>query len=305
MITPSSVPKAMEELYKQNLSKATHKTGRLFLFAGDQKIEHLNADFHGFAPEAADPEYMFVLAGQIRIGVFAAQLGLIARYGAAYRDVPFLVKMNGKTNLVGLDIDDPMSYPLSTVADVVRLRDEHKLKIYGVGMTVYLGSRYEGQMLAAAARLVLDAHAQGLLCVLWMYPRGKAVKNERSEAIIAGAAGVAHALGADFVKVNPPVNDQGEALPELLLQATMAAGMTRVICSGGASVDPKEFLTTLHGQLHTGETRGVAIGRNIYQKSQLEAEAFCAAVALLVYDNADLDVALNKLTTWSRHDRHN
>ena len=302
MITPSSVHKAMEALYKENLLKATHRTGRLFLFAGDQKIEHLNADYHGFAPEAANPEYMFVLAGNTRIGVFAAQLGLIARYGAAYRDVPFLVKMNGKTNLVGLDIDDPMSYPLATVADVVRLRDEHKLRVYGVGMTVYLGSRYEGQMLAQAARLVLDAHAQGLICVLWMYPRGKAVKNERSEAIIAGAAGIGHALGADFVKVNPPINEQGDALPELLLQATTAAGSTRVVCSGGASVDPKEFLTMLHEQLHTGQTRGVAIGRNIYQKSQRDAEVFCEAVASLVYDNVDLAVALDKFERGVRHE---
>ncbi len=295
MIVPSSVPKAMEARYLQNLSTATRRTGRLFLFAGDQKIEHLNDDFYGTAPEAEYPDYLFTLAGQTRIGVFATQLGLIARYGAAYRHIPFLVKMSAKTNLGGLEHDDPMSYPLATVADVVRMRDEHKVNILGVGMTIYLGSRYEGQMLASAARLVLDAHAQGLICVLWIYPRGKAVKNERSESIIAGAAGVAHALGADFVKVNAPINEQGDAAPELLLQATRAAGTTRVICSGGSSIDAKDFLTTLHGQLHRGETAGAAIGRNVYQKSQRQAESFCEAVASLIYDNADLESAISKL----------
>lgn len=295
MVVPSSVPRAMEELYKQNMAKATHGTERLFLFAGDQKIEHLNADFHCHVPEAEDPEYLFKLASTSRIGVFATQLGLVARYAAVYKQIPFLVKMNAKTNIAGLEHDDPMSYQLTTVADVVRMRDEHNVSILGVGMTIYLGSRYEGQMLAHAARLVLDAHAQGLFCVLWIYPRGKAVKHECSEAIIAGAAGVAHALGADFVKVNPPVNDQGEALPGLLLQATRAAGNTGVVCSGGSSIEAKDFLATLHAQLHEGKTAGAAIGRNVYQKSQQQAEAFCEAIACLIYDNAELGVALGKL----------
>ncbi|MBM3892802.1 aldolase [Candidatus Dependentiae bacterium] len=295
MVIPCSVPKTIEKLYNQNIVKATHGTDRLFLFAGDQKIEHLNADFHGCALEAEDPEYLFKIASTSRIGVFATQLGLIARYGCRYKEIPYLVKMNAKTNIASLQHDDPMSYQLTSIADVVRMRDDHNLTILGVGMTVYLGSRYEGQMLAQAARLVLDAHAQGLMCVLWMYPRGKAVKQERSEAIIAGAAGVAHALGADFVKVNPPINEDGEPLPGALLQATTAAGNTGVVCSGGSSTDAKAFLTTLHAQLHEGKTAGAAVGRNIYQKSPQQAVAFCEAIASLIYDNADLERALGKL----------
>ena len=289
------MPKTMEKLYKQNIAKATHGTNRLFLFAGDQKIEHLNVDFQGCAPEAEDPEYLFKIASTSRIGVFATQLGLIARYGCRYKEIPYLVKMNAKTNIAALEHDDPISYQLTSIADVVHMRDGHSLNIIGAGMTVYLGSRYEGQMLAQAARLVLDSHAQGLMCVLWMYPRGKAVKQERSEAIIAGAAGVAHALGADFVKVNPPIDEDGESLPGALLQATTAAGNTGVVCSGGSSIDAKAFLTSLHAQLHEGKAAGAAVGRNIYQKSPQQAVAFCEAIASLVYDNADLERSLEKL----------
>ena len=43
-----------------------------------------------------------------------------------------------------------------------------------------------------------------LSLVLWIYPRGKAVPDEKDPDLIAGAAGVALCLGADFVKVNPP-----------------------------------------------------------------------------------------------------
>ncbi len=294
MMVPCSVPKTMVERYKQNLAQATHNTQRLFLFAGDQKIEHLNADFRG-TPEAQLPAHLFAIASKARIGVFATQLGLIARYGSAYPTIPYLVKINAKTNLVGLDIDDPNSCDLVTIDDVIRLRDQSNLSILGVGMTIYLGSRYEGSMLARAARLVLDAHQHGLLCVLWVYPRGKAVKNERSEDIIAGAAGVAHALGADFVKINPPLTEHGELSSKLLQQAAQAAGNTGVLCSGGSLIEATAFLKILHEQLHIGGTDGSAVGRNIYQKKLPEAIAFCDAIARLVYDNADLATALQKI----------
>jgi fructose-bisphosphate aldolase/6-deoxy-5-ketofructose 1-phosphate synthase len=290
MMVPCSVPKAMAERYKQHMSKATHNTERLFLFAGDQKIEHLNADFK----QVENPEHLFVIASKARIGVFATQLGLVARYGAKYPAIPYLIKMNAKTNFAGLEIDDPMSYDLTTVADIVRFQQQTNLSILGVGMTIYLGSKHEGQMLASAARLVLEAHQHGLLVVLWVYPRGKAVKQERSEDTIAGATGVAHALGADFVKVNPPQTDQGVQAAELLQQAVNAAGNTGVLCSGGSLVAEKDFLKTLHAQLHVGAA-GVAVGRNIYQKSLPQAVAFCDAIASLIYDNTDLVRAEEKV----------
>ena len=40
------LPEAREE-YIENYLKATRGTGRLMLFACDQKIEHLNKDFYG------------------------------------------------------------------------------------------------------------------------------------------------------------------------------------------------------------------------------------------------------------------
>ena len=40
------MPEARDE-YITNYLKATRETGRLMLFACDQKIEHLNKDFYG------------------------------------------------------------------------------------------------------------------------------------------------------------------------------------------------------------------------------------------------------------------
>ena len=43
--TPLSVPKNKVSEYKKNWQRATGKSGKLLLFAGDQKLEHLNDDF--------------------------------------------------------------------------------------------------------------------------------------------------------------------------------------------------------------------------------------------------------------------
>ena len=49
------MPEARDE-YITNYLKATRETGRLMLFACDQKIEHLNKDFYGEGIDIADLE---------------------------------------------------------------------------------------------------------------------------------------------------------------------------------------------------------------------------------------------------------
>jgi fructose-bisphosphate aldolase/6-deoxy-5-ketofructose 1-phosphate synthase len=276
--------------YEKNMSVATHDTGRLMLFAGDQKVEHLNSDFFGenISGDDADPEHLFRIASKSRIGVFATQLGLVAKYGNDYKDVPYLIKLNSKSNLVKEDAQDPRSFSWYSVDDVVRFKETSRLNILGVGYTVYSGSLDEGYMLYEAAQAVFRAHQHGLLTVLWMYPRGKSVSDEKSPHLVAGAAGVACCLGSDFTKVNYPKPKEGNRA-EALREAVVAAGRTKLICAGGGSIDVKEFLQTLHDQLHISGTAGNATGRNIHQKSLDEAVRFANAVSALTYDNKSVD----------------
>ena len=289
---PLDVPPEEQERYRENYQTITHGTGRLMLFAGDQKIEHLNDDFagEGIHPEDADPEHLFRIANRGRIGVFATQLGMIARYGGGYRDVPYLVKLNSKTNLVGTSQRDPLSSELHHVRQAVDLRDRTGLSILGVGYTVYLGSEYEPMMLYQAAQIVNHAHQNGLVTVLWMYPRGKAVKDERDPHMVAGAAGVAAALGSDFAKVNPP-KVSGSLDATLLREAVAAAGRTAVVCAGGSQASVPEFLQQLHDQIHIGGTVGNATGRNIHQRSLDEAVRFCNAISAITLDDVSVDEA--------------
>jgi fructose-bisphosphate aldolase/6-deoxy-5-ketofructose 1-phosphate synthase len=211
---------------------------------------------------------------------------LISQFGRDYPEVPYLVKLNSKTNLVKTDQQDPLSPQLIDVEQVVEFKNSSGLEILGVGYTVYLGSEFEHIMLREAAQAVYKAHQHGLITVLWIYPRGKAVKDEKDPDLIAGATGVAACLGTDFVKVNAP-KKAGMDSAEILKQAVRAAGKTRVICAGGSSTDPRAFLQGLRDQISVAGASGNATGRNIHQKSFEEAVRMCNAItAITVYDKS-------------------
>jgi DhnA family fructose-bisphosphate aldolase class Ia len=293
IMVPLDVPEDAAQRYIDNYLLITKGSGRLMLFAGDQKVEHLNHDFYGegIHPDDADPEHLFRIAGQAKVGVFATQLGLISRYGMDYRHVPYLVKLNSKTHLVKSSQADPFSNQWFDVHDVIAFRDNSGLHIPAVGYTIYLGSEYEADMLQQAAQIVVDAHHYGLITVLWIYPRGKAVADEKDPHLIAGATGVAACLGSDFVKVNYP-KKEGRESSELFKEAVLAAGRTKVVCAGGSSVDVHEFLQRLHDQIFVSGASGNATGRNIHQKSLKEAVRMCHAVYAITVEEKSVKEAM-------------
>ena len=293
VIIPLDVPKAMRETYVKNYMEITKGSGRLILFAGDQKVEHLNDDFYGegVPEDDADPEHLFKIASKAKIGVFAAQLGLIARYGMDYKDVPYLVKVNSKTNLVETSQADPFSNLWYDMDQVVQFKENSGLNILGVGYTIYLGSEFEAEMLVQAAQVIYDAHQHGMLSVLWIYPRGTAVKDEKDPHLIAGATGVGACLGTDFVKVNYP-KKEGAKSAEIFKEAIKAAGRTRVVCAGGTSDEGEAFLKKLYEQIHISGAMGNATGRNVHQKPLDEAIRMCNAVYALTVEDASVEKAL-------------
>ena len=173
---PADVMPESRDEYIANYLTATRGTGRLMLFACDQKIDHLNKDFYGEGIDIADakPEHLFEIGRQGVCGVLAGQRGLIAQYAADYPEINYLVKMNSKTNIVPGSQDDPYSPQLYDLDAVLAMR-EAGVNVVGIGYTIYLGSEYESTMMAEAGELIAQAHANGLLVVLWIYPRGKAV----------------------------------------------------------------------------------------------------------------------------------
>ena len=293
---PLDVPADMREKYIENYNLITKGSGRLMLFAGDQKMEHLNDDFCGadIPADDADPEHLFRIASQGKVGVLAVQLGLLSRYAMDYPDIPYLVKMNSKTHLVGVSQKDPTSRQLWNVAQVAEIAEDYNIKIPAIGYTIYLGSENEAEMLTEAAELINDAHFHGMVTVLWIYPRGKAVKDEKDPHLIAGAAGAALCLGSDFVKVNAPKKD-GKSDAALLQEAVKAAGRTKLVCAGGSTTSEEKFLEELYKQIHVGGASGNATGRNIHQKPLAEAVKFCNAIYAITVENKSLEEALQIL----------
>ncbi|QSR87532.1 aldolase [Candidatus Methylacidiphilum infernorum] len=289
---PLDVPESKKDDYRRIFFEVTQGSGRLMLMAGDQKVEHLNDDFfgEGIAPDDANPEHLFRIASRARIGAFATQLGLIARYAMDYSNIRYIVKLNSKTHLVKTAQRDPLSLLWLDFEQLDYFIQTKSIPIVGIGYTVYPGSEYEPQMLREAARLVFEAHQRGLIAIIWSYPRGRAVSNETDPHLIAGAAGLAACLGADFVKVNPPKVKEGD--PHVALrEAVAAAGRTRLICAGGKEIGVKDFLTQLYGQIHIGGAFGNATGRNIHQKPLNEAIAFCNAISAITFDGVSVEEA--------------
>jgi fructose-bisphosphate aldolase/6-deoxy-5-ketofructose 1-phosphate synthase len=126
-----------------------------------------------------------------------------------------------------------------------------------------------------------------------MYPRGKAVPEEKDPHIVAGAAGVALCLGSDFAKVNYPnrkgMNEKQRA--ESFKEAIKAAGRTKIITSGGSSRDVKVFLQETYDQIHISGASGNATGRNIHQKSFEEAVRMTNAISAITLGNKDVNFA--------------
>jgi len=297
---PLTVPKNKEKEYVKNFKIANHNTGRLMMFAGDQKVEHLNDDFYskGIPDEVADPEHYFKIANKAHIGVFASQLGLISKYGRDYSNIPYLIKMNSKTNLLTEKYKDPFGNIWLDLKEVIEFKKQSGLNILGVGYTIYIGSWYESDMFRQAAQLVHEAHKHGLITVLWMYPRGQAVKNGNDLHLIAGGSGVAVCLGADFVKVNYPYSDDRKKTNNNFSEVIKAAGRTGVICVGGSKQKPKDFLQSLYDQIHISKAVGNATGRNIYQRKLDESIRMANAIsAISLYNysvNDAYDIFLGK-----------
>jgi fructose-bisphosphate aldolase/6-deoxy-5-ketofructose 1-phosphate synthase len=284
---PYDVPKAKRAEYLKNWKIATHGTGRLFMYACDQKVEHLNDDFVGAGIDAsvADPKHYFEIAKKAHIGVLGSQLGLIARYADICPKVPFLIKANSKTNLIKKSERDPFSNRWLPMDDVIKFKKNSGLDVIGVGYTVYIGSEFESESFGQAARIIYDAHQEGMLAVIWIYARGKAIKNETDLHLLAGGAGVAVCLGADFVKISYPYDKPTVETAKKFREVVTAAGRSKVIPIGGAKMPEKKFLQQIHNQIHISGTGGIAVGRNIYQRPLDEAIRMADAVAAVVlYD---------------------
>jgi fructose-bisphosphate aldolase/6-deoxy-5-ketofructose 1-phosphate synthase len=290
VIVPGDVPKAVKDVYIENYLKITKSTGRVLVFVGDHKILYLNDAFYGpnISKEDADPEHMFKIASKANLGCFVSQPGLISRYAQKYPDVPYLVKMNAKTKMSPKLEKEQVGGVLGAIEQIVAMR-KTGINVLGIGFNLYIGGKYEHIMMKQAAEFAYQAHRHGLIAMLWsvLIPKGGIDVNNPHN--VAGAAGVAAALGYDFVNLRfaPKTPEELDKFEEVVL----AAGNCKVYCRGGEFVDAKVFLERVWDQINIAKVGGCGVGRNIHQRSEDEAVRLCNALACVTYGGDDVKIA--------------
>ena len=226
--------------------------GKAMYLAYDQGLEHRpESDFND---KNVDPLYVLNIAEKGKYEGVVFHKGIAEKYGKEIRKskVPLILKLNGKTKLVK---GEPKSAMIASVADAVRL------KASAVGFTIYIGSKYEEEIIEEFVGVQREAHRKGLPVIAWIYPRGGKVKNDVSRENMVYATRTGLEVGADIVKIKygGNVND--------LKWAVKSAGRCKVVIAGGVKKNPKDFLKQVKDIKKAGAS-GLAIGRNVWQAKE-------------------------------------
>jgi class I fructose-bisphosphate aldolase len=265
-------------------------TGRLVILPVDQGFEHGPARSFAVNPPAYNPSYHFRLAIEAGCNAYAAPLGFIEAGAAEFAgEIPVILKINDHDLLH--DEKDPLSAVTGSVKDAVRLG------CVAVGFTIYPGSSNAQTMYQQCREMVSEAKANGLVAVVWSYPRGSDISKEGETAIdvVAYAAQIAAQLGAHVIKVKPPTQhiEQPEAkkvyekigvpistLSERVRHVVQSAfdGQRIVIFSGGATKENDETLYDEYRAIRDGGGFGSIIGRNSFQRQKSHALEFLSTV---------------------------
>jgi class I fructose-bisphosphate aldolase len=224
-----------------SLRKITTRGKALYL-AYDQGIEHGPKDFKG---KNISPRYILDIAKKGKFNGVILQKGVAEKYYKKGKDIPLIIKLNGKTSLVK---GDPLSLQNCSVQEAV------KLGAKAVGYTIYIGSKHEAQMLKEFGEIEELAHmTYKIPVIVWVYPRGEGVKVNTDT--IAYGARVGLEVGADIVKVK---------YAKKFRKVVDFAGECKVVCAGGSKRRDRDVLHECKGVMDAGAI-GMAIGRNIWQ----------------------------------------
>jgi class I fructose-bisphosphate aldolase len=286
----SDCPGTLANLHRMLMTGRLAGTGKMVILPVDQGFEHGPARSFAPNPEGYDPRYHFQLALDAGCNAYAAPLGFIEAAAAEFAgQIPLILKVNNSDSLSKLG-GGPVSAITSSVKEAIRLG------CAAVGYTIYPGSDARNAQLQDLRELTQEAKANGLVVVVWSYPRGTGVSKEGETAvdIAAYAAQIAAQMGAHVIKVKPPKElvEHPEAkkvyekyqipiktLPERVRHVIQSAfnGRRIVIFSGGEAKGTEEVLAEVKG-IAEGGAFGSIMGRNAFQRPKAEALKLLEAV---------------------------
>lgn len=186
-------------------------TGFVSILPVDQGIEHSAGASFAKSPACFDPEHLVTLAIEGGCNAVASTLGVLGMVARKYaHKIPFLVKLNHNELLTYPNKFDQTRYG--------SVRQAFEMGAVAVGATVYFGSDEATRQLDEVSEWFEEAHALGMVTVLWCYLRNNAFKKDGVDYHnSADLTGQANHLGvtvqADIIKQKLPTNNRGyEAL---------------------------------------------------------------------------------------------
>ena len=281
----SDNPGTLTNLYRLLNYGRLAGTGRLVILPVDQGFEHGPARSFAPNPPAYDPRYHFSFTIETGCSAYAAPLGFLEAGAAEFAgQIPLILKANNHDVLQ--DEKDPIGAQTASVADALRLG------CIGIGYTIYPGTAPRRLQYEQLRALALEAKANGLVVVVWSYPRGATLSKDGETAldVTAYAAHLAAELGAHIIKVKLPTDFLEQPAAKQVYEkyeiprATLADrvrhvvqstfdGRRIVIFSGGALVaDDNEILEEACA-IRQGGGFGSIIGRNTFQRERTAALA--------------------------------
>jgi class I fructose-bisphosphate aldolase len=230
------------------LFKKLVKGDRALFLAYDQGLEHGPTEFND---KNVDPNYIIEIAKKGKYDAVIFQKGIAEKYQKEIKKsrVPLIVKLNGKTNLYK---GEPMSEQLCTVEEAISLGAS------AVGYTIYVGSKYEDDMLKEFENIQREAHKASIPAIAWIYPAIKDAKGEQADNLMAYCARIGLEIGADIAKIKYTGNS------EVLKWAVKSAGRCKIVVAGGVKTDEKNLLKNIK-EIKDSGALGLAIGRNIWK----------------------------------------
>lgn len=281
----SDNPGTLRNLYRILMQGKLGGTGKMAILPVDQGFEHGPARSFAPNPPGYDPAYHVKLAIDANLNAHAAPLGSMEIIAKEYAgQIPLILKANSHDVLD--KCSDPAPAMTASVEDAVRLGCS------AIGFTIYPGSTYFKQMYEEVSSMALEAKIEGLVVVIWSYPRGSGLskKGETAIDVVAYAAQIAAQLGAHFIKVKPPTEyielDEARkvyekynipiaSLADRVKHVVQSAfdGKRIIIFSGGPAKGREEVLEEIK-QINAGGAFGSIIGRNSFQRPREDALKF-------------------------------
>jgi class I fructose-bisphosphate aldolase len=263
-------------------------TGKIVILPVDQGFEHGPDRSFMKNPEAYNPAYLFKLAIETGMNAYAAPIGSLE---AAMNDftgqIPLILKVNSSSVLCPKSEHPTQSWTAS-------VDDALKIGASAIGLTIYPASGKMLDMINDAREVVREAKSKGLAAIVWSYARGEDLpkEHETSLDVINYSAHIAALIGADIIKVKPPIASifdkeakkvfEGVAIDSLsdrikLVKRACFDGKRIVIFSGGVAKGENEVLEEIKAINHGGGD-GSIIGRNAFQRTFADAKSLISKI---------------------------